>query len=305
MSPPGVDVSIVIVNYNAIRMLERTLETLFNSRPASSLEVIVVDNASTDGSTAMVRERFSTIRWLSNHRNVGYASANNQGIRLATGRHVLLLNNDTIIRPGAVDALVEYLDAHPRVGAVGPKVLNVDGSIQGTIKNPPTPAAALFGRNSVLTRLFPRNAFSRRYLLYREQDYTRPFAAGSVSTCALLVRRTAIERAGPMDERFFVYWSDVDWCRAIWAAGFEVWCAPQAVIVHDEHKGGTSPGRRRTWGAIRDFHRGAYVYYRKWHVRRAWHPNHIAAVVGLATRAVLVLATEYAYWSVRERRRTA
>jgi N-acetylglucosaminyl-diphospho-decaprenol L-rhamnosyltransferase len=309
LAPPpsgyAADVSVVIVNYNARRMLERTLDTLFESRPRRSLEVIVVDNASKDGSVELVRGHYPQVRCVANERNLGYTRANNQGMALATGRYLLLLNNDTIVYPGAVDLLAGHLDAHPRVGAAGSKVLNIDGTVQGTIKNPPTAAAALFGRHSPLTRLFPRNRFSRRYLLYLEQDFAAPFPAGSVSTCALLVRREAIERAGPMDERFFVYWSDVDWCRAMWAAGFEVWCVPDSVIVHDEHKGGTRPGRRRTWATIKDFHRGAYVYYRKWHVRRPWHPNHAAAAAGLAGRAVVVLAAEHLYWAVRPRRRSA
>lgn len=299
------DVSVVIVNYNARGMLERTLETLFDSNPRCSMEVIVVDNASRDGSVEMVRSRFPQVRCVANEHNAGGTYGNNQGMEMATGRYLFLLNNDTIIFPGAVDTLVAYLDAHPRVGGVGPKVLNIDGTIQGTVKRFPTPMAAVFGRYSVLTRWLPRNAFSRRYLVYLDQDFSAPFAAGSVSSCALVVRREAVDRAGPMDRRYFVYWNDVDWCRAIWAAGYEIHLNPEAVIIHDEHKGGTRAGRKRSLAMIVDFHHGAYVYYRKWHVRRFWHPNHLAAIVGLTLRAALVVASEQVRWAVRPRGRTS
>ncbi len=295
------DVSVVIVNTNAVHMLERTLRTLYESGQRSTLEVIVVDNASTDDSVAMVRERFPSVRCLVNAQNIGYARANNQGMAAATGRYLFLLNNDTIIYPDTIDALVRYLDAHPEVGAAGSKVLNIDGTVQGTIKEWPTPMAALFGRHSWFTRAFPRNPFSRRYLVYLDQDFSRPFPVGSVSSCAMLVRREAIARAGLIDEKFFVYWCDVDWCRAIWAAGFEVHCVPDSVLVHDEHKGGTRPRGKRSAAAIIDFHRGAYVYYRKWHVPHPLHPAHAFAIAGLTVRAVLVCALEHLRWSRRAR----
>jgi GT2 family glycosyltransferase len=296
------DVSVVIVNYNSRAMLARTLETLFGSNQRSSLEVILVDNASCDGSVELVRERFPQVRLVANRENAGLTRANNQGMELAGGRYIFLLNNDTIIFPDSVDALVRYLDEHPQAGAVGGKVLNIDGSIQGTVKAHPTPMAALFGRHSPLTRLFPNNRFSRRYLAYLGQDFSAPFAAGSVSSCAILARREAIERAGPIDERYFCYWSDVDWCRAIWESGYEVHCVPDSVIVHDEHKGGTRAGKQRSRAAIVDFHRGAYLYYHKWHVKHAAHPLHLAALAGLVARAALVLAAEHIRWSLRPQR---
>jgi GT2 family glycosyltransferase len=291
------DVSAVIVNYNAEAMLRRTLETLYGSGQRSSLEVIVIDNASSDGSAAMVRALFPQVRLVVNPQNVGLTRANNQGMELARGRYLLLLNNDVIIRPDSVDALARYLDANPHVGAVGGKVLNIDGTIQGTVKAHPTPAAALFGRHSPLTKLWPGNPFSRRYLTYASHDFSAPFAAGSVSSCALLARREAVAAAGPVDERFFVYWSDVDWCRAIWEAGFEVHCEPASVIVHDEHKGGTRATKKRSHFAIVDFHRGAYLYYAKWHIARAWHLPHLLAIAGLALRGALVMAAEDLRWA--------
>lgn len=297
------DVSVIVVSYNTCALLGRTLQTLFASTPAHSLEVIVVDNGSTDSSVAMVQRDYPDVRCIANRRNLGHSGGCNQGMRLAQGNYLWLLNSDTIILPGAVDSLVDYLAANPHVGAAGSQVLNVDGTVQGSVKSLPTPMAALFGRHSVLTRLFPNNRFSRRYLVYLDQDFTRPFAVGSVSGCALLARREAIEAAGLMDERLF-YWNDVDWCRAFWAAGYEVHCVPASRIIHDEHKGGSRTGQRQSLKSIIAFHRGAYLYYRKWHVTHPWQPNHLAAIVGLSGRALVVLTVEQLRWALR-RTRTA
>lgn len=295
------DVSVVITNYNTRAILERALNALFASNSRVSLEVIVVDNASQDGSVEMVRNRFPQVRCIVNERNLGHTGGCNQGMAHSNGRYLFLLDSDTIALPETIDPLVRYLDSHAEVGIVGPKVLNVDGTIQGSVKELPTPMAALFGRYSLLTRLFPRNPFSRRYLVYLDQDFSRPFAVGSVACCALMVRREAIERAGPMDERYFLYWDDVDWCRAIGNAGYEIHCVPEAVIIHDEHKGGTQAGQQQRLASIINFHRGAYLYYRKWHVKHRWHPTHPVAIVGLTARALLVLASERLRWIVRSR----
>jgi N-acetylglucosaminyl-diphospho-decaprenol L-rhamnosyltransferase len=296
-----IDVSVVIVNYNAAGMLERTLRTLYESQPTCSYEVLVIDNASCDMSVAMVREQFPQVRLIANAQNAGLTRANNQGMQLARGRYMFMLNNDTIIFPDAIDSLVRYLDQHAQVGAVGGKVLNIDGTIQGTVKAPPTPMAAVFGRNSLLTRWLPNNRFSRSYLTYLSQDYSQPFSAGSVSLCAMLVRREAIAQAGPIDERFFCYWSDVDWCRAIWESGYQVHCVPESVIVHDEHKGGTRASKKLSRAAVVDFHRGAYLYYVKWHIQNTASMRHLLAIAGLTLRGLLVLAIEYIRWAMPRR----
>jgi GT2 family glycosyltransferase len=233
---------------------------------------------------------------LASDVNLGHSGGCNLGMRHAKGRHLFCLNSDTEMRAGTLDRLAAYLDAHPGVGAVAPKVLNPDSTVQGTIKRFPTPAAALFGRYSPLTRLFPRNPWSRRYLAYLDQDFSRPFRCDSASACAIMVRREAIESAGAFDERFFLYWNDVDWCRAIWKAGFEIHCVPDAVMVHDQHKGGTRSGLRRLVASTIDFHRGAYRYYRKWNVRSPWNPLHLVAGALLAVRAAAVIVAETGTW---------
>ena len=200
------------------------------------------------------------------------------------------------MRSGTLDELVRYMDEHPEVGAASPKVLNADGTVQGTIKSFPTPAAALFGRYSVLTRLFPRNRWSRRYLVYLDQDFCRAFRCDSVSACAVMLSRSALQKAGPFDEGFFLYWNDVDLCKAIWHAGFEVHCVPDAVIVHDQHKGGNRTGFLRLLTSTVDFHKGAYRYYRKWHLRTLWNPITLVAVGALSLRALAAIVAEGVRW---------
>lgn len=299
------EVSTVIVTYNACALLERTIESILSATQWVTMEVIVVDNGSTDGSVEMIRNRFPEVQVVANERNLGLTIANNQGMEVANGRYLLLLDNDVIVLPGAAKILTKYLEAHPEVGVAAAKVLNVDGSVQGSFKSFPTPMAALFGRFSILTRLFPQNPFSHDYLVYRHQDFSKPFRVDSVSRCAMMVRRETIERAGPMDEQFFVYWSDVDWCRAICEAGYQVHCVPDAVIIHDEHQGGTTVRRKRRSKATFDFHRGAYIYYRKWHVPHPLHPIHAVAIIGLTLRALCVVAVEELRWAVMIRRRIA
>ena len=175
--------------------LARGLVALLASEQKSRVEVIVVDNHSVDGTAGMVRERFPSVVLAANEVNLGHSCGCNQGMRLARGRHLFCLNSDAVMRSGALDTLVRYLDEHPDVGAVAPKVLNADGSIQGTIKSFPTPSAALFGRYSILTRLFPNNRWSRRYLVYLDRDFSRPFRCDSVSACAVMVSRAALQTA--------------------------------------------------------------------------------------------------------------
>lgn len=286
------DVSVVIVSYNTREVVEQTLQSLLSSKQQSRVEVIVVDNNSADGTAEMVRNKFPGVVLAANRVNLGHSGGCNQGMRLARGRRLFCLNSDTLMRSGALDTLAQYLDEHPNVGAVSPKVLNLDGTVQGSIKNFPTPAAALFGRYSLLTRMFPKNRWSRRYLVYLGQDFGRAFRCDSVSACAVMLSRTALQESGSFDERFFLYWNDVDLCKAIWDAGFEVHCVPDAVIVHDQHKGGTRAGFVRLLTSTVDFHKGAYRYYRKWHIRSAWNPMNVVAVAALSLRAAVVIAAE-------------
>jgi len=224
--------------------------------------------------------------------NLGFARANNRALAVARGRHVLLLNSDAEVLPGALDSLVTFLDANPRVGVAAPRLLNSDLSDQGTARAFPTPAAAVFGRKSWLTRSFPHNRWSTRYLTGRTCTDQKPFRVDWVSGACMMVRREAIDRVGSLDEGFFMYWEDADWCRRINAAGYDVMCLPAARVIH--HEGGSSRGQpaRLVWA----FHRSVYHYYAKHDAPQPWNPLRALAVAGLTGRAAWIVAMNMRRW---------
>jgi GT2 family glycosyltransferase len=288
VDPGGIDLSIIIANYNGRDVLAGCLGSIYKNPPKCGFEVFVVDDASSDGSYEMVKERFPQVCLLRNPQNVHYGRSNNRAFDLVQSRYVYLLNNDTLMLPGAIDAMVAFLDRRPTVGAVGSKLLNGDGTIQASVKTLPCVASALFGARSIITKLFPNNPLSRQHLLHLSQDMNQPFSAGYVSSASMMIRREVIQQVGHLDERLS-YHIDADYCKRIWDAGWEVYYLPGATVIHFDHKGGTMVSWRRRFRSIVEFHRGSYIYFRKHQVRSPWHPLHLLAVIGLALRFVVSL----------------
>lgn len=222
--------SISIVNWNTREDLRKSLQSLPAGAHNTPLEVFVVDNASTDGSAEMVEAEFPHVRVLRNSENRGFAHANNLALREATGDYLLLLNPDTIVHDGALDALVAGMEAHPEAGIGGAKLLNPDGSLQYSCRRFPTFATGVF-RNSTLGRLFPGNAQVRDYLM-TDFDHASIAEVDWVSGAALCIRRATLEEIGLLDEIFFMYCEDVDWCYRAGQAGWKVLYFPDAVITH-------------------------------------------------------------------------
>jgi len=196
-------------------------------------EVIVVDNASTDGSVEMVREEFSDVHLIANAQNRGFPAANNQGVAVAQGRYVLLLNPDTEVLGDALATMVAFADAHPDVGVLGPQLLDPDGSVQSSRRRFPTLLTAFF-ESTWLQPYAPRRLLERYYALDRSDDATQD--VDWVKGAALMARREAIEQVGPMDEGFFMYSEELDWCRRFREAGWRVVYLPSARIIHHEGK---------------------------------------------------------------------
>ena len=238
------DVDVIVVGYHSRDLVTACLDSLAGDAGLCSLTRTVVDNGSGDGTVESVAGRSDGAVALDLGRNTGFAVANNVGISRGSGRYVLVLNPDTVVTPGAVRTLVDFADAHPDAGVVAPQLLNSDGSPQLTARAFPTVAAGLFGRRSVLSRWLPHNRWTRAYLLERERaaDDDQPYTVDWVSGAAMLVPRRVIEQVGGLDEEFFLFWEDADWCRRISDAGYRIWCVPAATIVH--HEGGTR--RQRT-----------------------------------------------------------
>lgn len=229
-----VDLSIVIVSWNVRDLLRRCLASISALR-SPLIEIIVVDNGSTDGSAAMVRDEFPTVNLVVSERNLGYPGGNNVGLRMAHGRYVMILNPDTEVCAGALAALVAYADAHPDVGVVGPQLLNPDGSVQSSRRRFPTFATALF-ESTWLQPLAPRRLLERYYVLDQPDDVM--LDVDWVDGAALMARREAVEQVGLLDEGFFMYSEELDWCRRFRQAGWRVVYLPEAKIIH--HRGKSS-----------------------------------------------------------------
>jgi len=286
------ELSVVIVNYNGGKLLANCLSSLRDHPASCSMEIVVVDNASTDDSGRRVAEDFPEVRLARETTNLGLAKAINRGLRIVRGQYLLSLDNDTRVMAGALDALVDFLRDHPDAGAVGSRLYNPDQTPQRTARRTPGAMNAIFGRRSIVTKLFPNNRISRRYLMADQLDATKPFEVGWVSTAALMVRRDVLNTAGALDEDFFVYWVDADWCARIRRAGWAIYCEPRSAVIHDENLAGRGRRSRRRPRMVVDFHRGAYLYYRKNHAPGRFHPMAAVALCGLSLRAGAILAMD-------------
>jgi GT2 family glycosyltransferase len=272
------DLSTVLVSYRSQDVLPASLRALATETEGRAAEVVVVDNASPDGTVPALEREFPAVRLIQNRDNLGYARAVNQGIAATTGEFVLVMNPDCELRRGAVGALIEHLRRHPAAGVAGPKILNPDGSLEYSARSFPDPLTFLFNRYSLLTRLFPNNRFSRRYLL-TDWDHATMREVDWVSGACMMVRRAAIDRVGAMDEAFFMFNEDVDWCRRMKLAGWSVAYVPDAVAVH--HIGASR--KKVAPRVIVERHRGMIRYFHK------HHPSHPLVAV-LADAAIMARA---------------
>lgn len=272
---PGkmVDVLVIVVSYNVRDLLRECLQSVLASA-GCRVQVCVVDNASSDQSAEMVAKEFPQVDLIASPVNGGFSYANNLALRkygviagsrdAAPGanqrvaRYVLLLNPDTTVSPNSLHDLARYLDAQPAVGVVGPKILRPDGRLDLACRRSfPTPEIAFYHMLG-LSRLFPHShRFGRYNLTYLDPD--QPAEVDSVMGACMMVRPTAIEQAGLLDETFFLYGEDLDWALRIKERGWQVMYYPQVAVLH--HKGESS--RRDNERALREFYRSMLIFYRK------------------------------------------
>ena len=281
------DLSVVVVTYNSrdhvlecLRSLEPAVRASEGAVPA--WECVVVDNDSRDGGPEQVERDAPWARVVRTGANLGYAKAVNRGLAVTTGRHVLVSNPDCVWQPGSVARLLAWLEAHPRCGIAAPRIHNTDGSLEYSARSYPTPLAFLFNRYSLLSRVFPRNPWTRRYLLL-DWDHDSARGVDWVSGAAMLARRDAVHEVGGMDEAFFMFNEDVDWCRRMNLAGWSVDYVPDARVVH--HIGASEGTSDRV---ILERHRGMIHYFRKHHPAPAVLDALAAALI--MTRARLLMA---------------
>lgn len=233
-SKPLIDLSVVIVAWNAMRYLELCLDSLAKDPPRRSMEVIVIDNASADDTIEMVESKFPWVKLIKSKENLGFSRGNNVAIRQCTGRYVALVNPDVIVFPGCLDALADFLDENPKVGNVGPRVFNPDMSMQSTCRRFPT-LWNNFCSGTRLEGIFKgRRLFAGEHMFYFPHD--RTLAVDVIVGCFSMIRREAFDEVGLLDEDLFMYGDDVDWCRRARNAGWQVMFYPGAHAIHDRGK---------------------------------------------------------------------
>lgn len=224
------DVSIIIVNWNTKDILKDCLKSVYEQTKGIDYEVIVVDNTSTDGSVEMVKKQFPHITLLKNSENRGFSAANNQGIAVTKGRYILLLNSDTIVLGNAIAETVSFADVSPDAAVVGCRVLNPDRTLQPTCFMFPSLLNMLLS-SSYLYKLFPRSKFfGREEMTWWDSKDTREVDV--VKGCFMLIRKEAIREVGVMDEQYFMYCEETDWCYRFKKAGWQIIYAPVAEVVH-------------------------------------------------------------------------
>lgn len=286
-------VSIIIANYNGRELLRNCLHSIYEHAGRYPFEVLVVDDCSHDDSFEMVASCFPQVRAYRNERNCHYATSNNRMFDVAQGKYLYLLNSDTLMLSGALDKLIDFLEAHPRVGCVGSKLLNEDGSVQASVKTLPNFRSALFGARSPIFKLFPDNPISRREMLHLSEDMSRPFKAGYVSSASWLMPSAIVKQVGYLDPRLS-YHVDADYCARIWKAGWDVYYLPTAVVIHLDHQGGTLYDFRRRFKSVLEFHRGTWIFYQRHRMKSWWHPLTWLVIAGLAGRFVVSLVLRMA-----------
>ncbi len=254
---PDFDLSITICSWNTVADLRACLQSLRNAAGEADFEVVVVDNASEDGSADMVAAEFPEFELLRQHVNLGFTGGHNLAIRERRGRDVALLNSDTIVHPSAIRRVTEFMKDRPEVGIVGPKLLNPDGSLQFSCRRFPNPVGAAF-RNTLLGRIFPNNRFTRDYLM-TDWGHDEPREVDWVSGAAMFIRSELIAQIGGLDPDFVMYCEDVDLCKRAKNAGWKVMYLPDAVITHAIGRSSDQAPNRM----IARFHISMLRYYTK------------------------------------------
>jgi GT2 family glycosyltransferase/glycosyltransferase involved in cell wall biosynthesis len=250
---------IIIVNFNSTGYLLPCLRSIYDSLRDFSAKIFVQDNSSED-SVDLVNVEFPQVVLSKNSYNMGFSKAINNALKQSDSPYIALLNPDTYVTGNFFEPILGYMEGNSEVGIVGPQILDRDGSVQGSARAFPTPLTGLFGRSSLLTRFFPNNRLTRENILTTRSDGKTPMEVHWVSGACMVVRRKAVDDVGLMDERFFLYWEDADWCKRMWDGGWKVIYFPLASLVH-------YVGVSSTQGLIRatvEFHKSSYRLFDKY-----------------------------------------
>ncbi len=281
------DLTISMLAYNGIDLTAACLESIPPACGRLQVETILVDNGSMDGTSDTVSRRFPWARLVRNDMNCGFSIAVNQGLELARGRHILVLNNDTRLLPGCLETVVAFMDAHPEAGIVTPQLVYEDGRLQNSIANYPHFAEIFIGK-SVLRLLFPGRYPSKL------RTFDAPAEVESVVGAAMFIRKEVVDRIGGIDERFFIFFEETDWCLRAARAGWRNFLVPGAKIVHHQ---GQTVNRAHVRKRI-EYTRSLFLYFRKNHptlspwLRLLFPVKNLAEVVLSLLACVLTLGLE-------------
>ena len=278
------EISIVIVSWNTRDLLRACLKSIYATMDEIAFEVIVVDNASEDGSAEMVESEFPEATLIRSESNLGFAAGCNLGLRKATGRFLMILNSDAELTAGAVSRMLDFMERRPDAGLVGPKLVSPDGTLQINGQRFPTLAREILGVIRA-QKLIPGVAT----LGWGREDFDRDAEVDSLAGACMLVRREVVEQVGLLDERFFMYFEDVDWCRRTKRAGWKIYYLGEAQIVHGWACSSAKQGIVRSHELL---HRSRYLYFRKHHGLIQ------AAAIGIISRLVqIAFAFKYRNYS--------
>jgi len=284
------DLSVIIVNWNTKNLLLQCLESVYQTIKRVEMEVFVVDNGSMDGSIAAAKGRFPEVKFIQNEINLGFARANNQALSLAKGRYLLLLNPDTQVKKGAMERLISFMDAHPEAGGAGAQLLNSDGSRQNSIANFPSLATELL--NKSLLRWFFPSVFPGK-----ERNYPEPIEVDSVIGACMVVKRDAIEPVGLLDEGYFLFLEETDWCYRMRRTGWKIYHVPQAEIYHFQGKGVEMEKKK----ARVEYYRSLYRFFKKNRGRLQWFILLIGSVIKLVVELVFMgIASLLTFFTIKK-----
>ena len=223
------------MSFNSLDYLKDCIGSIYSVPPDTSYDLIIVDNASTDGTSRFIAVDHPGIILISNKENIGFAAANNQAIKTTDSKYILLINSDCEVYKDSIDKLIDYMDKNPRVAAAGPKIINSDGSVQYSCRSFPSFFSA--AAHSVLVHIYPNNPVSRKYMMTGIRR-DRPVSVDWVSGSCMMIRRKALEETGLLDEKYFMYVEDLDICYRMWKKDWEVHYVPDSEVLH--HIGGSS-----------------------------------------------------------------
>jgi GT2 family glycosyltransferase len=276
-------ISIIIVSYNVRPFLINLLESVKRALSGLSHEIIIIDNASTDGSVQMLKARYPEIRLIANKQNSGFAAANNQGLAAAIGNYLVLINPDTLVQEDTFTTLLKFMDAHPSAGAATCKILNPDGSFSIDSRHSiPSPMTA-FWKQIGFSRLFPHShRFARYNLTFLDEN--EEHRVDALSGSFMFIRAAAAKEVGPLDEDYFMYCEDVDYCYRMGRAGWEIYYLPETPIIH--YKGEST--RKNDYRYVLNFNRSLYLFYSKHFQKKYFFLFKGFILAGVLIRAVLI-----------------